>query len=445
MPARIQWTKERINELHAFLDRGWRHQDGTYRKGYKVAAAKQFEVSDDTILSILKKWPKPIEREPRTHELIPTSYEIFSEDPTVKKFMESKKRVKKAKDYLRIGFEAWRILNKKSPLGWTEDDFKTLWDHSDFQDLTTHSISFTNAVGLRQWMIHVGLYDAVNKPQFTTKGLKRAAGQKKTHYIGIENSLIDVINAINYPDTLMMFNIGIQCGARISSLKLIKPERIDYAGKSIHMTEPKLEHVGKGEVERDFIDATLQNLRQYIFDQEFKGNENIFPQSTEAINLDLKQAGVKAKLPFDLTSHVAMKHTFVSFACNHGVSLDTVALQAHTDPSTLMAYYAGISKQKKRHELLGEAYTEPDFGAVMTRIQETVRARYEEIKTRRRDIGKKTIKTQFKKRAFNWAAVEGIVKSPKSKPHIAKKWGEALELHKKGLSDDEIRRRMGWE
>jgi hypothetical protein len=439
MPTRVQWTKERINELHTFLTR-WKKGDG-YKRGAMEAAAKHFNVTRQTIYNTLKEYPKPIVRESAKSGLIPQYIEDFMSESIVQDFVKSKERVTKGSGYISVGVKAWKILGKKHPLNWSEQDFELLWGHENFRDPETGLISNNNAVALRQWMKHLKFYDAVESDRFTTRGLKRQVGRKLTHWIKTEDEFKAVIDEIEYPDTLIMFNTGIQCGSRHSSIKRTTPQDISYATNSIMMHEPKV----KQQIERVFLKETLDLLRLYTIDQGFKGSDRIFPRSLTTINEDLRQAGLKAGITFDLTTHVAMKHTFVSFASNHGVSLEVVSKQTGTDPSTLMQFYAGISKGKIRHELLGEKYEEPDFHETMRRLQAYVAQRYQQIKGRKHNKAKKAAASkQFQKRVIPWKAMQGVVDSPKSNPARVSSFKEALQLHSEGLTDAEVRHKMGW-
>jgi len=448
----MRFTVAEVQALHNFLDH-YKKRDGTYKRGAVTKAAEKFDVSRQTIYNVLKQWPEPPSRQPRVKKLKPRYMDEWEESSTVKSFRDWKKD--KADRYLPTGREAWLILNGKDPVTWTPEDYKMLWSHDKFRDPETGKISFSHAVSLRQFMVHGKLLDLPKDPYFTTKGLKREKGRKLTHWIQSEDQFKDVINAIQYPDTLMIFNLGIQCGGRHSSFKGkkergimrggLKPEDIMYANSTIKMYEPKT----KDTVERIFLRATLENLRRYILHFDFKGGQRIFPNSLRTINEDLKQAGEKARIPFDLTTHVGMKHTFVSFAANRGVSLEIVSLQTGTDPGTLMQFYAGIGQGKIRHELLGEPYKEPDWHEVMLSLQPIVAKRFEEIKNnlRLRDKLKPRVKEKRRKKAarrISWPSVEKMIANKKTPEPLRKAWKEALELHRQGLSDSEVKRRLGW-
>ena len=56
---------------------------------------------------------------------------------------------------------------------------------------------------------------------------------------------------------------------------------------------------------------------------------------------------------------------------------------------------------------------------------------------------KKTKKTKAKK-PFNWKAIQKLVDSPKTPEAPKKAWKEALKYHNQGLTDNEVRKKMGW-
>jgi len=421
---------------------------GSWRRGAIKKAAEELGVSRPTIYTYIKGFPRPPQRELRKKPVIPKYVEEWKESQTVKDFEENCDRLiaqKKLSDssksrYMYAGLQAWRILGKKDPISWTEEDYRTCWEHPDLRDTETGLISFHHAIGLRQWMVHCKMLDLPKMDYFSTKGLKRKKGRKLAHWISTEQDFINVINNIERPDTLMMFNIGIQCGARFSSLRLIKVADIMYATNSILMYEPKV----KETEERVFLEETLQNLKLYVYHMGYEGKHRIFTARLHEINDDLKQAGKKARIPFDLTTHVGMKHTFVSFASNHGVSLEVVSLQTGTDPNTLMQYYAGVGKGKIRHELLGEKLEEPDYHETMKRLQPIIAQRYEEIKDAIAATKTVTVEIDGKKvkKKINWNSIEKMASNPNTPEALRKYWTEALKLHKEGLSYSEIKKRL---
>ena len=447
----VRATIQQLQKMHDVLKKHGAKYDkdgkiikGSYRRGAIKAASEALGKDRRTIYNYLEEHPRRPEREPRKKPVTPRYVAEFRESETVKDFIQ--KRVGKTHnaEYVAIGLIAWKILGQKDPITWTKDDYQLLWHHPDFRDEMMGTISFHKACCLRAWMKHCGRRDLWD--EFSTDGLKRPKGAKKTEWLKNTVEIVGVINNIEYPDTLMLFFIGIQCGSRFSSIKLTNPSHVSYITNQIYMYESKT----KDYIERDFPPETLETLKQYIYDFEFKGKQRIFPRKLILINEDLKQAGLKAGITFTLTSHTAMKHTFVSLASNRGVSLEVVSQQTGTDPTTLKEFYAGLDRRKIRHELIGETYEEPTYHQVIKEVNKAVRKRYELIKENLRDIDgltsdvrktKKTIKPR-KPRAINWKAVEAMIKSEKTPEHLKKAWRARMKLHKQGLSDDEIRKRM---
>jgi len=341
----IQNMHDALKKHGAKYDKDGNIIKGSWRRGAIKAAAEAVGKDRRTIYNWLDEHPNRPEREPRVKKVIPRYVEDFMDSETVKQFIEKKVGKTKNSEYVTIGLNAWRILGKKDPINWTEEDYQLLWSHPEFRDEMTGKTGFQYAIGLRAWMTHCKMYDTLKI--YDTKGLKRPKGAKKTHWLKTTEELNAVINNIEYPDTLMMFFIGIQCGSRFGSIQRTNPSHISYATDQINMYEPKV----KTYVERDFPPETLETLKQYIYDFDFKGKQRIFPRTINMINDDLKQAGLKAEITFTLTTHVAMKHTFVSLASNRGVSLEVVCRQAGTDAKTIMDFYAGIDRRKIRAEL----------------------------------------------------------------------------------------------
>ena len=423
MPTRMRWTVKQIQELHRFLE-DYKKRDGSYRYGYKVDAALKFKVDPHTIYNVLKRFPEPPQRRPRRFALIPQFAEDFEELDSVKRFLELKGGILKSRDYLATGMKAWRILGNRDPASWEEEDYRHLWQCPELRDPETGLINYSSAVGLRQWMVVADLQELRDDPFFSTKGLKREKGRKLTHWLSTEEELARVVDCIEYPDTLMMFNLGIQCGARFSSLSLVRPEDIMYSAGFISMRESKVRRV----FERIFPAETLGNIRAYIDHFCFKLGEKVFPRSMCSINEDLSQAGVKAGIGFDLTTHTAMKHTFVSFASNHGVSFEVVAKQSGTNPGTLMEFYAGIGREKMRHELLGESWSVSDYSEVMKRLQVRVRERFDEVKIHpvRRVKIERSLRLRVK-RGISWKAIRKMIEAPDTPLHLKEYWIKKLE------------------
>lgn len=442
----VRATTRTLQELHDHLKKNGAEYDdhgnviwGSWRRGAIESAAKKFDVHRNTIYNWLKKHPRHPQRELRKG-VIPKYVERFEDSETVQLFLDDKKGKRKLSEYMRVGLQAWKILNEKDPLSWTEEDYRLIWEHPEFRDPMMGTISFNNAVAVRQWFPYSKLSHLKDEPYFTTKGLKRPKGMKKTHWLKSQQEIEDVINYLQYPDTLWMFFLGIQCGGRFSSMRLIKPVDITYVNGTIMMWEPKV----KQYVERDFLKEVLTTLKKYLFDFNFEGKNRIFPRSLNNINSDLTQAGRRAKIPFSLTTHTALKHTFVSLASNHGVSLEVVSRQTGTDPNTLMDFYAGLDRRKIRHELCGEEYQRPDFDQLIRNLIPIVKDKYEAIKTTMKPQEQKKARKleRAKKRKINWKTIEKMVDNENTPEPLKAYWSEALKLHKEGMKYSEIKKRL---
>jgi len=397
-------------------------------------ASRVLGKSRPTIYDALKKHPTP----PKRVRGRPRYLEKIEESAILKKFEEafrSGRSKRTLQRYIDVGKKAWMIL-RKNPIRWTEDDFRTLWHHPDFEDKVTGKIRFNNAVALRAWMVFLGFKDLRDSPEFTTKGLKRPKGAKRLHFIKTYEEMKAVIENIQYPDTLVMFRQGIESGARISSLLKTKYGDINFENNQINMYEPKR----KTYVLREFHPKTIQFIKQYCIDFGITGNKRLYPRNAQTYNQDLKQAGKKAGLGFDLTSHTAMKHSFVSQASSHGVPLETVSEQSFTDPQTLREFYLGIDRTKIRRDLFGEGEHPEPYHKWLERLDPLYWKRYNEIKhnwlrvngmRKAEAVKKKEKKKKRKRKKINWDAIKKIVENPKTPEKIRKYWKGILKLKKK--------------
>ena len=79
------------------------------------------------------------------------------------------------------------------------------------------------------------------------------------------------------------------------------------------------------------------------------------------------------------TSHTVGKHTFVSLAGLHGLSLDDCAEQCGTDPTTIRDFYHGTLGDKLRAVILGERTFVPWKDWVRDTIEPLYTKRYNEL------------------------------------------------------------------
>jgi dihydrofolate reductase len=91
------------------------------------------------------------------------------------------------------------------------------------------------------------------------------------------------------------------------------------------------------------------------------------------------------------TSYTVMKHTFVSLAGLHGLSLDDCAEQCGTDPTTIRDFYQGTLGDKLRSVILGEKTFEPWKDWIERFVDPLYTKRYNELMHQ----GKKTVDIQI--------------------------------------------------
>jgi hypothetical protein len=243
---------------------------------------------------------------------------------------------------------------------------------------------------------------------------KQPPGKKLEWYLE-EPDLIKLIHVIPRPDTLLYLYVGITTGARHSGTVTLTPERIRAARGEMLIYETKRKEYVPKVIPQCIIDL----LNQYIIDLKFKGDQRIFPAGYGVYNDALKVAGRDAGLADETTTHI-LKHTFVSQASFHGVSLDIISKQTGTDENTLKKFYRAEDVRRARHELRGEEYgiiLFPEW--VEKALHPHFVARYKEIKDRyTRTDGLKTfierkaeVSRERKKRVFSWNAIKAIVES----------------------------------
>ena len=75
----------------------------------------------------------------------------------------------------------------------------------------------------------------------------------------------------------------------------------------------------------------------------------------------------------------SMKHTFVSLAGLHGLSLDDCAEQCGTDPTTIRDFYHGTLGDKLRSVILGEKTFEPWKDWINRFVEPLYTKRYNEL------------------------------------------------------------------
>jgi len=401
-------------------------------------AAQVTQLSDETIRSILKQYPEP------PSKTLPIYVEDFYESEGYR-IMQEKYGHKKFFKLVLVptAIQAFKILDKKDPISWTEEDFEKLWRHADLQDPKTEHIAFTKSINLRRLMKAIGRADLLDK--FGTK--KRKPGGKRHWYLSDED-IIAEIDQIEEVDVLLMFYEGIATGARFSGLTTTRPDKINYEESILQIYESKTKQWVDKYVPRFLLDLIVR----YIGHLQIPDTERLYKRSYAVYCKRLEKAGKAAGVKHTVSTHI-MKHTFVTQACNRGVSLEVVSQQCGTEPKTLQDYYFGVKTEKMRHELLGEKYEPEPFPVWLGKLHPYFVKRFEEIKDRcimtaggvKRS--KKKRRTSGKAREIRWNAIEKMVAkfntlTPEQQAqarnrYVIPYWKRALENHKQGMPDQE--------
>jgi len=477
MPKRLEeWTLEDYQLLHKIV----KFDPKSKRWKGIIEASEKFGVTRPTIRKALEIYPTP---PPPKAKLVKPRYEERFEETEI--YQKIKKRywdvttnrlTSHGDEIKAIALTCWLFKNHKDPVTFALEDFKECWDLPDFIDPKTKKIAFAKASALRILMSMAG-YDPKQYPEFTTKGLKRKPA-KKTWYLERDETL-KVIYAINEPDTLTLFGMGILSGARWSALALVKVGDIAYELQALMIYEPKVEEI----VEKYFPKVFMDFLRRYITDFSITGK--LFQWTYSYYLARLHEAGVRSGLmkfvgykevkkgkqiikvkdyEGKIISTHLMKHTFVTQAGLHGVSLDSIAEMTGTDAETLRKFYLGVGKKKMKVEILGAKMEYEPWWEFVEFLTEHFNKRYDQIKDAFTKVNGLKLKAEVKpkkekitkKRVINWLAIENMVKKLRSMKErkeeltegqkralrVLPYWEQALALHKEGLTYPEIKRRL---
>jgi len=397
----IRLTPSQLEELFKIL---------VFRKGkWKniTAASKKLNISRPTIYKVLRQYPQGMPIKPK--KTLPKYFEEWEQTETAKAIKELLSERSKDPKTGQIVFrltrhgeklhgilrEAWKLKNKKDPLTFDLQDFlfffgtATQAPHVDFIDPQTNKIDFAKAVALRFTMRlsrDPDIKGLIDDPRFTTKGLKREAGRHKHMYLEPAD-IIKVVNVINEPDTLLLFFLGILLGGRFSAFARLKVANIHRQAQYLDLYEPKVERT----VEKDLWDFALEFIWRYIID--FNRTDLLFHYDLYEYNERLKRAGKDANIAFELTTHVALKHTCITLMSLHGIDIDVISEYVGTDADTIMKYYRGGGKEKIRAQVLGLPRVEKTWRQLWVELMPYFIARYEHIKPYATTIdGIKTVK-----------------------------------------------------
>ena len=336
------------------------------------------------------------------------------------------------KNHVTYGKQFFEFIGKDFDV-WTRDDFKKIMSARDEKpnwfDKRTGKISYNVNATLRQIAKYLK-YDDLLDPDsglLRTKGLK-IKGAKLTHYLNEEQVKGLMINAPT-PDLVLLVLVGVQTGARISSLTRLKLSDIDKNKNIAKMYEPKIKAI----VYRILGKKTIRLIEQFYRHYQLSVSSPLFPRPKGFYTKALRQIGERVKVNFPVTAHI-LKHTAVSLMSLHGVPMDVINDQVHTDPQTLKEYYLGSTEKVKRFYLLGEKMEIEPWYNVVREFEDVAEKRLEQLfSTNGFKKKKKQTKPKPKKpRKLNEKAIISMLKSPKTPTKLKQAWINKLKQTKQG-------------
>lgn len=470
-----------LQQMHDILKRHGAKYDpetkeiikGSYRRNAIKACVEHFRkyrsMTRGTIYNWLKKYPARPVREPRVKRVIPKEVRVFR-DTHAYRLIEDHKYVKNIEFTLR---EAWKYTGV-DPADWSVEHVKALREPTYegknnilWIDITG-DISSHHATNIRRFLdkLEEEIPEAALLKKIMKDVKKRPSGPRKEWYLDAEE-IHKLIPCINELDTLVFTRKTLEDGARPIAtagktrgsgknrrkipLELrFTPERINEKRNIIRRWESK-----KGLWARaKFQPESIAFIKKYIADMRIEDDEipDVFKKDPDWYSDRIKEAGKRAKIPTIYGKGggaYILRHTFATQSMSHNVSLESVMEQGGWKGSdTLMQFYVGLKEEKMDFEFLDiPRKKEETWREWLMQFDEPFKKRYKElliatteIKMKRLAEGK-TRKTP-KKRPRNWNAIAGQVASEKTPAHLKKYWKPRLALHKKGLSDAEIEKRM---
>ena len=382
-----------------------------------TAAANNSGLSRPTVYAILQKHPK------QTKRVIPQYVKDFDTTEGAKQFLvKNRNRIKTWKQCYRLGLKCYILLGKKDPFNWTVDDYRKLWMYETFVDLVTQRTRDTVAFGLRLWMRAMGKHDLLQQEEFATKGLKRSKSRKS--WCLEDEHLIELINSTRHHFLLLITEVGVKSGGRISSILGIRPLDCNFEKDLIMMYEPKIK-----DYRPRFLDqGCMSRVKQYIEDYQVTPDKPLFP-SYSTVRKTLKAVAKGANIP-QLASmrgatHI-FKHTFVTQGAFHDLSMESISEQTGTNPNTLRDFYVGVKEKKLRHELLGEELDVLPYHKWVKTFEPLWSQQYSSIpvkrKTKAEQQPKATNNPNGKPRTINWIAIKRLTENPKTPTPLRNYW-----------------------
>ena len=391
-----------------------------------TAAAKASGLSRPTVYAILQKYPKQPKR------VIPQHIKDYENTEGAKQFLaKNRNRIKTWKQCYRLGLRCYILLGKKDPLSWTIDDYRKLWMYEKFVDSVTQRTRDTVAFALRLWMKAMGKHDLLQQEEFASKGLKRSKSRKS--WCLEDEHLIELIKSTKHHYLLLIAEIGVKSGGRISSILGIRPLDCNFEKDLIMMYEPKIK-----DYRPRFLDqGCMSRVKQYIADYQITLDKSLFPSYStvrKILKVVAKDANILQLASMRGATHI-FKHTFVTQGAFHDLSMESISEQTGTNPNTLRDFYVGVKEKKLRHELLGEKLDVLPYHEWVKTFESLWSQQYSNIPIQMKIKTDQQPKTPNnptgRPRVINWIAIKRLTENPKTPVPLRNYWFARLKTEGK--------------
>jgi len=416
--------------------------------------------SRQTVYNYIKDFPQKPKRESRK-KVIPKKVREFEETEGWQKLKDHKYN----KDIASTLFQAWEYLDKVDPITWTPEHIDALRKET-YKDSEnplflpeTGDISPHNATNIRRAIKAWRLPNTQSYLSLLSNVSKAASGKRKEWYLEADD-LKKLINEIKGPDTLIYLMKSIEDGSRpiatagktLSNGRPMPTEwrfttdKIDLQRHMIRRYESKKKKWARAKYQTE----TLQLIIRYIKDMGIPDEADILPYNQKTYSDRISKAGLKAGIPLFKkkgSGAYVLRHTFATQALFHNVSLEAVMEQGGWKTAdVIMGFYAGLKEEKLDYEFLDIPIPKKmTWKEWILHLSPAFKQQYEKIL---RDIiqgTKRPPKTEKKTvRNINWPAVEARIKSNKTPEPLRKSAEKAMALHRKGYTDAQVKKEMGW-
>ncbi len=384
-----------------------------------TAAANASGLSRPTVYEILQRYPEQPKR------TVPQYIKDFDNTEGAKLFLaKNRNRIKTWKKSYRLGLRCWLLLGKKDPVSWTVNDYRKLWNYEKFTDSVTKKIRDTVAFSLRLWMRTFGKTQLIQMEDFKTRGLKRLKS-RKTWFLE-DGNLTCLIQATKRHDLLLIEEIGVKSGGRVSSILGIRPLDCNFEKNIVLMYESKVQ-----DYRPRFLDqGCMARIKRYIQDYNIAPDKPLFP-SYSTIRKTLKAVAKEANIPqlasMKGATHI-FKHTFVTQGAFHNLSMESISQQTGTNPNTLQGFYVGVKEKKLRHELLGEKLDILPFHEWVKTFEDLWNQQYNSIPVQKKTKAEQVpVNPATTKKSINWTAIKRLTESTSTPAPLREYWLRRLK------------------